>query len=205
MFNLTFYVRRLHSLCGLGCLGFFLLEHLFTNARALLGPLSFNRAVGLLTSIPWQIMLPIELCFVAAPFAFHAFYGIYIGLQARNNPVNYPYLNNIQFTLQRLTAWYMLVFLAWHVFHLRVMIRGGGTQITYQLMQNLFENPVIFILYLLGMLAAIFHFCNGISTFCMTWGIAKGPRIQKMINLGCMGLCGLLSLVTVVFMVSYII
>lgn len=205
MFNLTFYVRRLHSLCGLVCLGFFLLEHLFTNARALMGPLSFNRAVGLLTSIPWQIMLPVEVCFVAAPFAFHVFYGVYIAWQARHNVVNYPYLNNIQFTLQRITAWFLVAFLAWHVFDLRVMVRGGGTQITYQLMQSMFSNPVVWVLYLLGMLAAIFHFCNGITTFCMTWGLAKGPRIQKAINLACMGMCGLLSLITVAFMVSYLI
>lgn len=204
MFNLTFYVRRLHSLCGLVCLGLFLLEHIFTNSKALFGPLSFNRAVGMLAAIPPEIMIPIEIVFVATPFLFHGLYGIYIGLQARNNPINYFYINNIQFALQRYTAWYLLAFLAWHVFYLRIMVKGSGTQISYQLMQSYFENPIVFVLYLLGMLAAIFHFCNGITTFCMTWGIAKGPRIQKVINLCSMGLCGFLSLVSVAFMVSYL-
>ena len=35
--------------------------------------------------------------------------------------------------------------------------------------------------YLLGILGAVFHFSNGINTFCMTWGIALTPVSQKRI------------------------
>lgn len=204
MLNLTFYVRRLHSICGLVCLGLFLVEHIITNARILISPDSFNQGAALMASIPEHIMIPIELCFIAAPFAFHTLYGIYICIQARNNPLQYPYINNIQFTLQRYTAWYLIPFLLWHVFYLRVLVKGGGSQITFQLLQSMFSNPIVWLLYLVGMLAAIFHFCNGITTFCMTWGIAKGERIQKVINLACMGMCGFLSLISVAFMIRYL-
>ena len=53
------------------------------------------------------------------------------------------------------------------------------------------------------MWAAIFHFCNGITTFCMTWGITKGPRSQNAISIVSMLLCAALCAVTVVFMASY--
>ena len=97
MYNVTFYLRRLHSLAGLVCLGGFLLEHILTNARVLISPESFNSAVDLLASIPWYIMLPLEIGLVATPFLFHTIYGIYIAWQAKNNPQHYPYINNIQF------------------------------------------------------------------------------------------------------------
>ena len=150
-------------------------------------------------------MLPLEIGLVAAPFLFHALYGIYIAWQAKNNPQSYPYLNNIQFWLQRLTAWYLLVFLAWHVFYLRILVKGGGTHISFQLLDSYFSNPVVWVLYLIGMWAAIFHFCNGITTFCMTWGIAKGPRIQKVINALSMALCAFLCLISLAFMAVYLI
>lgn len=204
MFNVTFYLRRLHSIAGLVCLGGFLLEHILTNARVLIGPESFNAAVDLLASIPPQIMLPLELGLVCTPFLFHAIYGVYIAWQAKNNPQHYRFINNIQFWLQRMTAWYLLFFLAWHVFYLRIFVKGGGAHISFQLLQSYFANPVWWVLYLIGMWAAIFHFCNGVTTFCMTWGIAAGPRIQKVINAAMMALCALLCFVSLAFMVVYL-
>ena len=53
------------------------------------------------------------------------------------------------------------------------------------------------------MWAAIFHFCNGITTFCMTWGITKGPRAQNAISVISMLLCAGLCLITIAFMASY--
>ena len=204
MINVSFYLRRLHSLCGLLIVGGFLLEHILTNARVLISPASFNAAVDLLASIPPMIMIPIEIIFVAVPFLFHGVYGAYIAAQAKNNPQHYFYIQNIEFWLQRVTAWYLLAFLIWHVFYLRILVKGGGAHISFQLLQSYFENPVIWVLYLLGMWAAVFHFCNGITTFCMTWGIAKGPRIQKVINAGSMALCAFLCLVSLAFMVVYL-
>ena len=202
--NKTFYLRRLHSLCGLFALGAFLMEHILTNSMALGGPDLFNAAVGHLAAMPPEIMMPMEIGCIAIPFLFHGIYGIIIGRQASNNPDRYGTIKNWQFALQRWTAWYLVLFLIWHVFYLRILVKGGGTHISYQLLQSYFANPVYWVLYLIGMCAAIFHFCNGISTFCMTWGIAKGPRIQKVINAGCMALCGLLCLVTLAFMASYL-
>ena len=97
------------------------------------------------------------------------------------------------------------MFLVWHIFYLRIFTKGiAGVPISYELLQNYFvANPVFAFLYILGMFAAIFHFCNGITTFCMTWGIAKGPRVQNVIGCLRMCLCAVLCLVTLAFMGSY--
>ena len=200
----TFYLRRLHSLCGLLCLGFFIIEHIITNSVAMAGPEIFNMAMGMVEEIPKPIFYSIEIGMYAVPILFHGIYGIYIALQANNNPQRFGYLRNWNFTLQRWTAWFLVVFLIWHVGYLRIYIKGiTGTPISFELLQNMFQNPIVAILYILGMWAAIFHFCNGIATFCMTWGITKGPRSQNVICAISMMLCAGLCLLTVAFMSSY--
>ena len=204
MFHTTFYLRRLHSLCGLFVLGFFIIEHMITNSVAMAGPAIFNQVMGMVEEIPKPIFYSIEIGMYAIPILFHGIYGIYIAMQAKNNPQNYGYLRNWNFALQRWTAWFLVVFLIWHVGYLRIYVKGmTGTPISFELLQNMFQNPVVAVLYILGMWAAIFHFCNGITTFCMTWGITKGPRAQNVISIISMGLCALLCLVTVAFMSSY--
>ncbi|SDG09767.1 succinate dehydrogenase subunit C [Selenomonas sp. WCT3] len=205
MFHTTFYLRRLHSLVGLLVLGMVLFEHIFTNSMALGGAPVLNGALATMELIPKPIFLALEVGAIAVPLLFHAIYGIYICRQANNNPGRYGYIRNWQFALQRWTAWLLVFFLAWHVFDLRIFTKAiSGTPISYELLQSMFTgNPIIAVLYIIGMFAAIFHFCNGITTFCMTWGIAKGPRIQNVVSLCSMGLCALLCLITLVFMGSY--
>ncbi len=205
MFHVTFYLRRLHSVVGLLAVGGFLLEHVLTNAKALGGPTVFNEAMAMMEQIPHPIFLGLEIFAVALPLLFHAIYGIYIALQAKNNPGQYTYLKNWQFALQRWTAWFLVVFLIWHVFYLRILTKAiGGTPISYELLHSYFTgSPLVAVIYTIGMIAAIFHFCNGITTFTMTWGIAKGPRVQSVINVLSMLLCLAMSLVTIAFMAGY--
>ena len=205
MINTSFYLRRLHSLCGLVLLGAVLIEHILTNASALGGPAALNGGLAMMELIPKPVFLMLEVCGIAVPLLFHAIYGIYIALQANNNPGRFGYIRNWQFTLQRWTAWFLVVFLVWHVGYLRLFTKGiTGTPISYELLQSYFTgHPLYAVLYIIGMFAAIFHFSNGITTFCMTWGIAKGPRIQTVINCLSMCLCVVLCLITLVFMGSY--
>jgi succinate dehydrogenase / fumarate reductase cytochrome b subunit len=207
MYNTTFYLRRLHSLCGLFCLGAVLFEHIFTNSMAIGGPEALNGALAMMELIPPPIFMALEIGAIATPLLFHGIYGIYIALQANNNPGRFNYVRNWNFALQRWTAWFLVAFLIWHVGYLRIYIKGvTGTPISYELLQTYFTtNPVVTLLYILGMFAAIFHFCNGITTFCMTWGITKGPRSQNVISMISMGLCAVLCAVTLVFMGSYFI
>ncbi len=205
MFHTTFYLRRLHSLVGLFVLGGVVFEHIFTNSMAMGGAAALNGALAMMELIPKPIFLGIEVCAIAVPLLFHAIYGIYIALQAKNNPRNYGFARNWQFALQRWTAWYLVFFLIWHIGYLRIFTKGiTGTPISYELLHTLFTtSPITTVLYIIGMFAAIFHFANGITTFCMTWGIAKGPRVQKVINCLSLCLCAVLCLITLAFMGSY--
>ena len=206
MINVSFYLRRLHSLCGLVMLGGVLIEHLLTNASAMGGEAAFNQGLAMMELIPPPIFFAIEICFYAVPLLFHGIYGMYIANQAKNNPTEYGYSRNWKFALQRWTAWYLVVFLIWHVGYLRIYTKGiMGEHISYALVQSTLANPVVFGLYALGMFAAIFHFCNVITTFCMTWGITKGPRSQCVVDKMAMGLCALMCLFTLAFMSSYFI
>ena len=206
MFHTTFYVRRLHSLCGLLVLGMVLFEHVFTNSMAIFGPEALNGALEMMELIPKPIFMGLEVGGIAVPLLFHGIYGLYIAFQANNNPGRFGYIRNWNFALQRWTAIFLVPFLIWHVGYLRFYTKGvTGTPISWELLYNLFQNPIVVVLYVLGMFAAIFHFCNGITTFCMTWGITKGPRSQNVISVISMCLCAAMCLITLVFMGSYLV
>lgn len=204
MNHTTFYARRVHSLLGIVPIGLFLLEHIFSISTVLAGPGTFDETVARLAAIPHGIMLFMEICFIAIPLLAHGLYGAYIALQANNNPGRYGYMKNWQFALQRWTAWYTLFFLIGHVVYLRIMMKGSGAVINYALMNEHLSSPIIFGLYVLGVLAAVFHFCNGLTTFAMTWGIAKGPRAQSTVNLLSMGLCAVLCLAGLVSLARFV-
>ena len=78
MFHTTFYVRRLHSLCGLLVLGMVLFEHVFTNSMAIFGPEALNGALEMMELIPKPIFMGLEVGGIAVPLLFHGIYGLYI-------------------------------------------------------------------------------------------------------------------------------
>lgn len=204
MSHTTFYLRRLHSLSGIVPVGFFLLEHIFTISSVMGGASNFDSSVAKLALIPHDIMIFMEIFFIAIPFLFHGIYGAIIAMQAKNNPQQYGYARNWQFYFQRMTAWYTIVFLLWHVGYLRFMMKGSGVEINYALMNNYLSNPIVFVLYAVGMVAAIYHFTNGLFTFTMTWGIAKGPRAQAVFNKATLALCAVLSVIALVSLTRFI-
>ena len=55
MYNVSFYLRRLHSLVGLVVLGIVILEHVFTNATSLGGPEALNGGLAMMELIPRPI------------------------------------------------------------------------------------------------------------------------------------------------------
>lgn len=177
-----FLLRRLHSLTGVVPVGAFLFNHLLTNATAWLSPHHFNEHVEWLHSLPF--LLWIEILFIFVPLAFHAILGVVIALQAKNNPSAYPYANNWRFYLQRVTAWITLVFVVVHLLHFRFAhwVPGGENYKNAEEFGGFFAFTAAgftlvipvwawIIVYSIGTLAAVYHLCNGLVTFCITWGI----------------------------------
>ncbi len=192
-----FLLRRLHSLSGIVPIGAFLINHLLTNSTAFLGPDRFDTHVKWIQDLPW--LLPIEVLFIFVPIAFHALFGILIAWQGKLNAFQYPYMDNWRYTLQRVTAWITLVFVAVHLAHFRFAHWFGGEHFAaapnfFSLTQQGFLDLWLptwlwMVFYAVGLTAAVFHFCNGIVTFCITWGVVIGvePRRTLSVAVGALG------------------
>jgi succinate dehydrogenase / fumarate reductase, cytochrome b subunit len=174
----NFFSRRLHSLLGVIPVGFFLIEHLFTNYHATGGARSFVEQVEWLWGIPFLLVL--ETFFIFLPLLYHAIFGLYIALQANNNLESFGTFRNYMFTIQRVTGVVTLIFVVWHVWQTRVQVAlyHYSAEDLAVLTSHLLQNKAIFVLYLIGILAAVFHFSNGMWSFLVRWGITIGPRAQ---------------------------
>ena len=47
-------------------------------------------------------------------------------------------------------------------------------------MNEILSNNFTFALYVIGVVAAVFHFSNGMWSFLVSWGITVGPRAQAV-------------------------
>ncbi|MDN4592633.1 succinate dehydrogenase cytochrome b558 subunit [Polycladomyces subterraneus] len=174
----SFFNRRLHSLLGVIPVGFFLVEHLLTNYFATRGPAVFQEKVEWIWNLPF--LLALETVFIYLPLLYHALYGLHIAFQAKNNVVNHGTFRNYMFMLQRVTGVITLIFVGWHVWESRIQValhHWTPHELTV-MMHQILSNNVNFGLYLIGVVAAVFHFSNGIWSFLVSWGITVGPRAQ---------------------------
>ncbi len=175
--NREYVHRRLHSLLGVIPVGLFLIVHLTVNYFATRGEASFNSAIKFMENLPFLIIL--ELVLIFAPLLYHAIYGLYIAFTAAPNNGRMGYFRNWMFLLQRITGVITLIFVAWHVWETRIAY-ALGTALNFQLMANILSSPFMFWFYLIGVLATIFHFSNGLWSFAVSWGITVTPRSQRI-------------------------
>ncbi|HYF77545.1 MAG TPA: succinate dehydrogenase cytochrome b558 subunit [Symbiobacteriaceae bacterium] len=186
-----FLMRRLHSLTGVVPVGGFLLFHLYENSKALQGVEAYNEVVLSINSM--QFVLLLEIFGIFLPLYFHALYGIYIAADARHNVKQYSYGRNWAFVLQRISGLLTVFFVTWHIWEFRIQKALGaygpkvhGTMSglpDFDVVQNAFQNNIIAAWYIIGIIAAAYHLCNGIYTFLITWGITIGPKSQRVSNL----------------------
>jgi succinate dehydrogenase / fumarate reductase cytochrome b subunit len=117
------------------------------------------------------------------PILYHALYGFVVMAGADlGTSTHFAYRNSLLYTLQRITGVVAFVFIAWHVYSLRLSFYFRHVEINYALMHGILTNPGWFAFYVLGVVAALFHFCNGIFTFCITWGITVSERSQALVQ-----------------------
>jgi len=155
--------------------GIFLIVHLSINSTVFFGGYAnYQFTIHGMKSIP--LIVVAELLIIAIPILFHAVYGLWIVFVAKNNVLEFNYLRNWAFYLQRITAVITLIFVVVHVYTLRFM-QHEPAAIIDTLVAHL-HHPVYFVLYGIGVLSAIFHFANGLFTFLISWGIAIGDKAQ---------------------------
>jgi succinate dehydrogenase / fumarate reductase cytochrome b subunit len=125
-----FAMRRIHSLAGLWFL-LFLCEHLLTNSQAALwvgeSGKGFIDAVNFIHNIPYLML--IEVLLLGVPIATHAVIGIRYALQAKMNssktdgtkPSLPQYGRNRAYSWQRITSYFLLFMLIFHVGRFRFL------------------------------------------------------------------------------------
>lgn len=188
----SYFWRRLHSLTGIVPVGLFLLFHIFENMAAIGGADAYDTGIAHLASLlPLPYFYLVEIGVILLPIAFHGFYGAYLSFEGRPNVGTYAYRRNYLYLLQRVSGLLALLFIAVHVYSLRVKITllqtGAGVEghpgyVSFADMVRHYENPLMLAFYVVGTLSAAFHFGNGLNGFAWTWGLVVGERGRKVVE-----------------------
>jgi len=181
----SFLLRRLHSLTGIVPVGLFLIEHFISNAFAVNGPAAYTKQVEFLTSFPFVVAL--ELFGIWLPILYHSLYGFYIWFRGESNVGEYPWTGNWMYAAQRWTGAVAFFYMGWHTWH----IRFTGVHIlshpasAFGKVQLEFQNTWVAMFYLVGIVAASWHFAYGLWLFAAKWGIVTGDRARRRFGYVC--------------------
>lgn len=226
-----FLIRRLHSLSGILPIGLFVIAHLFTNAQMIWpdGGTMFQHEVDFIHSIPGLLIIEISLWL---SIAFHAGFGIWITMTGRSNARHYRFTDNWRYTAQRVTGIIALVFIFLHIATLRwrLDIFGWftpfygrdplGGEIVGEIGHDVDGVPMsmpltayalqiswlVVVFYTVGAMSAVYHWCNGLWTAAITWGLTISAPSMKRWGYVCAGLFVVLSvffLATIVGALTY--
>ena len=193
----AFVARRLFSLTGVVPVGAFFVLHLWTYTSVLRGREAFDDAIRRVLDTPYLLFFEIVLIYL--PLLFHALYGLKVSLEARPNVGRYTYSRNWMYTLQRITGIVAFAFICYHLWQFRIQIALGrmrSADLFPELCATLSSTtgagiPLVAILYLLGIAAAVFHLANGLWGFCFSWGVTVSRASQRLAG-AVFGVLGLL-------------
>lgn len=197
-----FLIRKLHSLFGIIPVGLFLLEHLFTNSFALKGAEAFNEKVEFFQSLPY--LLAIETLFIFLPIVFHGVYGLWIYYQGESNVSRYGYFRNWAYFVQRLSGLITFIFIVYHVYITRLSALFFGQEVSFAAMHQSLANPLMVVFYTVGLVAATYHFTNGIWAFLVSWGFTIGPKAQRISGFVCNGIFVVITFVGLNALLAFI-
>jgi succinate dehydrogenase / fumarate reductase cytochrome b subunit len=174
-------------LTGIIPVGAFLIEHiLVSNATAINGPAEYARQVKFLANLPLVIVL--EAIGIWLPIAFHGLYGFYIWRRGDSNLISYPWQGNWMYALQRWTGAIIFAYIGWHVWHLRFsgidLHQYPGA--SFGKVQHELAQPLLLAFYVVGLVAAAWHFSYGLWLFCAKWGITVGEQARRRFLVVCM-------------------
>jgi succinate dehydrogenase / fumarate reductase cytochrome b subunit len=178
----SFFWRRLHSLTGIIPIGAFLVEHFISNAFATNGPHAYADQVRFLTGLPFVQVL--EWVGIYIPLLYHSLYGFYIWLRGEANVSEYPWAGNFMYSAQRWTGAIAFLYMGWHVYTMRF----SGTHLLAQPDAAFHKVQAELVsrwaagFYVIGIVAASWHFAYGLYLFCAKWGITVSDRSRKAMS-----------------------
>jgi succinate dehydrogenase / fumarate reductase, cytochrome b subunit len=200
----SFLLRRLHSLTGIIPVGAFLFEHiLISNSTAISGPDAYARQVSFLANLPLVFFL--ELFGIWLPILFHGLYGFYIWYRGDGNSIQYPWTGNWMYTLQRWTGGIAFIYIVWHTYTMRftgIDLHDHPME-SFTKVHNEVVSSALLAFYMVGLIAASWHFAYGIWLFCAKWGIVSGEKAQQRLLRVCLAFFLLLSVVGLVSLYTF--
>jgi succinate dehydrogenase / fumarate reductase cytochrome b subunit len=174
-----------------------MLQHLTLNSFSLAGPDKFNGVLAFFDSIPWYVLLTLEIFLIWLPILFHAIYGLFIFYRAEPNSfgTKYGWSQNRMFTFQRYSGVIVFFFLIYHVITTTgdKYLHHGTQNIDFAAWHSKFleTGPIGYVLlgvYLIGILAASYHLAYGVWNFCIRWGITISDKAQARVQKFSMGM-----------------
>src|SRR3979490_1864292 len=94
------------------------------------------------------------------------------------------------YTSQRVRGASAFVYIVWHTYTMRftgVDLHDNPAASFGKVQAEVFQTP-FFLFYVLGLVAASWHFAYGIWLFSAKWGIVSGEKAQKRLLSLCLGL-----------------
>jgi succinate dehydrogenase / fumarate reductase cytochrome b subunit len=203
-----FLLRRIHSLAGLFFLLFLCEHLWTNAQAVLpFGKKGawFIESVNFIYSLPYLHAL--EIFFIALPAGIHAYFGILRILTSECNSFSsdghtsfFFYSKNRCFTFMRITSWLLLAAICLHVAYMKylhapqkeidnkytVLMAHENTIVETKdigsayllVLQDTYSSMLFKLLYSLFVVIAAFHSCNGLWTFCLSWGITVTEKAQ---------------------------
>lgn len=200
-------LKPLQIWTGVVPVGLFLLSHLATNARAIGGAAVFDRTAEAIGRIPGLAL--IEVVAIALPMLAHVALAVALGTTAQAAGDQRGYPRSWMLLAQRATGFYLVVYVLFHVWGTRLSPeRLAGDADLFALMARRLANPGVLAFHVAGVMAAAYHFGNGLVALAGPWGLDAGERGRALaaragwavfVVLSLVGMLGLLAFVSPAF------
>jgi succinate dehydrogenase / fumarate reductase cytochrome b subunit len=176
-----FQRARVASFLAIVPLGVWTFVHLWHALYAFQGADAWQKA---LTDYPHPLAEGLSGIVVLLPLALHTVWGIGRLATSRPNNVRYRAYANVKYTLQRLSALGVLLFLGAHLWLalLKPRLVEGHAETFADLAEHMhFHGPTL-VTYVLGVLGVAYHLANGLQSACMGWGIVTTERALRRLE-----------------------
>lgn len=177
----AFLRSRLGSFLAVVPLSVWTVNHLWNNLSAFKGAAAWQADV---TEYSHPVAFFASSLVALLPLGLHTVWGIGRLATVRPNVVQYRYFGNLKYTLQRLSAIGVLLFLGAHLWlaTLQPRLNTGRPEPFAHIAHEMFHHFPTLAVYVLGVLGVSYHLANGLHSFAMGWGIVTSRRALKKLD-----------------------
>ena len=183
----SFLRSRLGSLLAVVPLGVWTVNHLWNNLSAFQGAAQWQADV---TEYRHPLVFFASGTVALLPLVLHTIWGIGRLVSAKPNNVKYKFFANLKYTVQRLSAIGVMLFLGAHIWLalLHPRITTGRPEPFADIAHEMHHHLPTLAVYLLGTLGVSYHLANGLQSFAMGWGVVASRRALKRLDSAVIGL-----------------